>query len=73
MRAASTGRARDGTAFGMFDPVIGVALLVASIVAGLLWDLAGPRATFLAGAAFAMLTLIGSLAFRDIGKGRRLR
>lgn len=62
-----------GTAFGMFNLVIGVALLVASFVAGLLWDLAGPRATFLAGAAFAMLTLIGSLASRDIGKGRRLR
>lgn len=62
-----------GTAFGMFNLVIGVALLVASIVAGLLWDLAGPRAAFLSGAAFAMLTLIGSLAFRGIGKGRRLR
>lgn len=48
-----------GTAFGMFNLVTGLALLVASALAGLLWDLTGPQGTFLAGAAFALLTLVG--------------
>ena len=48
-----------GTAFGVFNLVTGVALLVASIVAGALWDMTGPRGTFLAGAAFTMMTLVG--------------
>jgi len=59
-----------GTAFGMFNLMTGVALLVASIVAGLLWDMAGPRGTFLAGAAFAMLTLAGLSAIRGRLRGR---
>lgn len=54
-----------GTAFGMFNLVTGVALLVASVVAGALWDVAGPQGTFLAGAGFTVLTLAGLLAIRD--------
>jgi MFS family permease len=42
-----------GTAFGIFNLVSGVALLVASVVAGLLWDAIGPQAPFLAGALVA--------------------
>lgn len=53
-----------GTAFGVFNLMTGVALLVASLVAGALWDMAGPQATFLAGAAFALLTLAGLLVIR---------
>ena len=41
-----------GSAFGVFNLASGVALLVASVLAGLLWDACGPRSTFLAGAAF---------------------
>ena len=41
-----------GTAFGVFNLASGVALLVASSLAGLLWQQIGPAATFLAGAAF---------------------
>ena len=44
-----------GTAFGVFNLVSGVAMLVASVLAGLLWDGLGPAATFLAGAGFAGL------------------
>lgn len=54
-----------GTAFGMFNLVTGIALLVASVIAGVMWDVAGPQGTFLAGAAFALLTLIGLLPFRE--------
>lgn len=47
-----------GTAFGVFGLVSGVAVLLASIVAGVLWDRFGPATTFLAGAAVAVLTLV---------------
>jgi MFS family permease len=53
-----------GTAFGVFNLVAGGALLLASVVAGGVWDLAGPASTFLAGAAFAALALAGLLALR---------
>ncbi len=47
-----------GSAFGMFNLVQGAALLLASILAGVLWTAAGPAATFLAGAAFALLAVL---------------
>jgi len=53
-----------GTAFGLYSLVTGVALLAASVVAGALWSLAGPGATFVAGAAFAALAALGILARR---------
>lgn len=48
-----------GTAFGAFNLVSGVAMLLASVVAGALWDAVGASATFLAGAAFGALALLG--------------
>ena len=48
-----------GTAFGFFNLMSGLAMLVASVLAGLLWDGLGAPATFLAGAAFCVLTLLG--------------
>ena len=59
-----------GTAFGVFNLVSGVAMLLASVVAGLLWDWLGPGATFTAGAAFAGLTLLALGAFGAWGPGR---
>ena len=50
-----------GTAFGIYNLVAGGAMLVASIVAGGLWDWYGPAATFLAGAIFASIALSGIL------------
>ncbi len=47
-----------GTAFGFFNLVSGVAMLIASVLAGLLWDKVGGAATFYAGAAFATLSLV---------------
>jgi len=47
-----------GTAFGLFNLVSGVALLVASVLAGWLWSEAGPTATFSAGAAFSGLAIL---------------
>lgn len=47
-----------GTAFGIFSLVSGVILLIASALAGVLWDVAGSQATFTAGAAFTALALV---------------
>ena len=52
-----------GTAFGIFNVAGGCALLLASVIAGALWSTFGAPATFLAGAAFAMLALLGLLAY----------
>jgi len=43
-----------GSAFGLFNVVQAAALVLASTLAGLLWDVAGPEALFLAGAAVAL-------------------
>jgi MFS family permease len=47
-----------GTAFGFFNLMSGLAMLVASVVAGELWDRFGASATFYAGAGFCIATLI---------------
>jgi len=47
-----------GTAFGMFNLVSGLAMLLASALAGLLWDRWGAPWTFAAGAAFSLLALV---------------
>jgi len=46
-----------GTAFGMFNLLSGIALLLASIIAGALWDVIGPSGTFLAGALITAVAL----------------
>jgi MFS family permease len=51
-----------GTAFGLFNLAAGLAMLTASVVAGLLWDAIGPEATFIAGAAFAAAAALLLLA-----------
>ena len=56
-----------GTAFGLFNLVSGVAMLIASGLAGLLWDQLGAGATFGAGMGLASLSLLVLCC------GRRLR
>ncbi|HEX8622978.1 MAG TPA: MFS transporter [Allosphingosinicella sp.] len=51
-----------GSAFGLFNLATGLAMLAASVTAGLLWDDFGPSATFLAGAAFAAAAALALLA-----------
>ncbi|MEI2264489.1 MFS transporter [Erwinia sp. CGal63] len=46
-----------GTAFGIFSLISGVALLLASLGAGVLWDFWGSQSTFLAGIAICLITL----------------
>ncbi|MDH7975721.1 MFS transporter [Sphingomonas sp. AR_OL41] len=47
-----------GSAFGVFNLATGVAMLLASVTAGLVWQRFGANATFLAGAAFAAAALL---------------
>ena len=47
-----------GTAFGMYNLLTGVALLLASVIAGALWDVVGFQGTFACGALFAALTAV---------------
>jgi MFS family permease len=53
-----------GSAFGIFNLTSGISMLLASVIAGLLWQGIGPQATFFGGAIFAALTAIGIFAYR---------
>ncbi|MDX2251301.1 MAG: MFS transporter [Nitrospira sp.] len=59
-----------GTAYGIFNLACGVAMLVASVLAGLLWDQLGPSFTFYAGAVFCTVTIAG-IAISAVGRPSR--
>ncbi|MFZ3322997.1 MAG: MFS transporter [Usitatibacter sp.] len=61
-----------GTAFGFFNLLAGLTMLVASVLAGLLWDRFGASSTFYAGAIFCAFALVG-VAFRPAAGVRRRR
>lgn len=48
-----------GTAFGVFHLVSGLAMLLASVAAGWLWQRFGPPATFFAGAGLSLAAIAG--------------
>lgn len=56
--AATAPATLRGTAFGFFNLMSGVAMLVASVLAGFLWDRYDARVTFLAGAGFATVAFV---------------
>lgn len=59
MVAATAPADLRGTAFGFFNLVSGLAMLIASVVAGLLWDQLGASFTFYVGAVFCGVALLG--------------
>ena len=63
--AATAPERLRGTAFGLFGLITGLAALLASVLAGLLWDRIGAQATFLAGAAFAATALLAFLMLKQ--------
>ncbi|MGB7483365.1 MFS transporter [Castellaniella ginsengisoli] len=69
MVADTTPAGLKGTAFGIFNLASGVCMLLASVLAGGLWQAWGPSATFLAGAGFAAAALLG-LAVPAAGRRR---
>jgi MFS family permease len=54
-----------GTDFGIFNLAAGAATLLASLIAGGLWEVFGPQATFVAGAIFSSLALAGMAIVRQ--------
>jgi len=56
-----------GTAYGFFNLVGGIAMLFASILAGLLWDNYGAEFTFFAGAGFCVIALFILLTHHRCG------
>jgi MFS family permease len=56
-----------GTAYGFFNLVSGIAMLPASVLAGVLWDSLGASVTFYTGACFCAIALIG-LTRRPAGR-----
>jgi MFS family permease len=48
-----------GTAYGFFNLASGLAMLIASVLAGFLWDQLGASFTFYAGAVFCGVALVG--------------
>uniref|UniRef100_UPI0033418DF1 MFS transporter n=1 Tax=Castellaniella defragrans TaxID=75697 RepID=UPI0033418DF1 len=72
MVADATPAGLKGTAFGIFNLVGGVCVLLASVLAGWLWQSWGASSTFLAGAALAVLALlILTASGRSRGSARR--
>ncbi|MFM7001386.1 MAG: MFS transporter [Limnohabitans sp.] len=59
-----------GTAFGVFNLVSGVVMLLASVFAGVMWDVWGASFTFIFGAVFCALTLIILLVLKVSQKDR---
>lgn len=54
-----------GTAYGFFNLASGLAMLIASTLAGVLWDGVGAAATFYAGAIFAGIALMLLMLRKD--------
>ena len=65
MVANSAAKDLRGSAFGIFNMLRGLVLLAASVIAGLLWDQAGPRATFGFASVLALLTVAVLLLLRN--------
>jgi MFS family permease len=52
---------KRGTAYGWYHTAVGISLLPASVIAGWLWHLIGPSATFYFGAGMAGVAMLGFL------------
>jgi MFS family permease len=50
---------RRGTAYGLYQGVIGIMLFFASVIAGWMWDTISPSSTFYLGAGLALLATLG--------------
>ncbi len=60
-----------GTAFGLFNLATGATMLAASVLAGVLWSACGASVTFLTGAGFAIVALLGVLLLLREGRARQ--
>ncbi len=56
------------TAYGFFNLMSGLAMLISSVLAGLLWDKLGASCTFYAGAIFCVIALLGLIWASNLSK-----
>jgi MFS family permease len=54
---------RRGMAYGLYNGIIGIMALPASLIAGVLWDRFAPAAAFYFGAGLALLAMVGMMLF----------
>ncbi len=54
-----------GTAYGCFNLASGLAMLIASVLAGFLWERFSPAFTFYAGGLFSLIAIIGIMFYPD--------
>ena len=54
-----------GAAYGLYNGAVGIAILPASIIAGVLWQTLGPAAPFLFGAAVAVVSVLALSTIRE--------
>jgi len=66
-------KSERGTGYGVYYTVVGVALLPASALAGVLWDRFGPRAMLMTDAALALLAAALFLVWMPLGREREER
>lgn len=57
-----------GTAFGLYGLVTGVTVILASVIAGVLWEVYGAAMTFYAGAVLCVLALLGFISINWRGR-----
>ena len=67
--ADTSPQALRGTAFGVFNLLSGATVFVASLIAGVLWESFGSSSTFLAGAGFSAVALVGLVVLAAMRKG----
>jgi MFS family permease len=63
MVADTANESYRGTAFGVFNLVSGLGLLLASTIAGILWEYINPSATFVFGASVSILSVVLIMRF----------
>jgi MFS family permease len=66
-------RERRATAFGTYSAAVGIALLPASLAAGLLWERVGPQAPFALGATLALAAALAFALLLPVSREREAR
>jgi predicted MFS family arabinose efflux permease len=67
------GRDLKGTAYGIYHAVLGIGLLPASLIAGLLYDRVSSGAPFYFGSSMALIATALMLVFTFTNKKQRVR
>jgi MFS family permease len=64
---------RRGTAYGLYNGVVGLMALPASLIAGIVWSRIAPAATFYIGAGLALIAMVGLIFMIKEVKGKTVK